>query len=406
MGTKIEWAEETWNPIRTINGPGYHCTKVSEGCQNCYAEKFNKRFGNGQPFDNSEGSFYLFKDCLEKPLHWKKPRKIFVQSMGDLFHEDVPDEFIAKVWDVMWKCSQHTFLVLTKRPERMKKWVEENAYAKHFGWGQEERAPFVPGDLIHIDDLWMRNMCGWEHVDKCDCNNGYICDCPPDDESDSCEHGNRLCMSYNCPIACSNPSEKKLKENGLEGQYEIDDEGYSVECDWMEIFKRPRYAFASNVWLGVTAENQARADERIPVLLQTPTAKRFVSIEPMLGSVDLSREYLSYTCGGYPFPVLASQYRTRLIDLLDWVICGGETGPGARPMHPDWVRSLRDQCQGAGTPFFFKSWGDWAPEWLHVSGPPLYRWNPELPGMLRVGKKKAGRLLDGRTWDEMPGVES
>lgn len=410
MPTKIEWASETINPIRTADG-GYHCTKISPGCANCYAEVINNRFGNKKPFDNTPVEFVLKESELEKPLRWKKPKRIFVQSMGDLFHPDIPDELISKIWDAMWKAQHHTFLILTKRPERMKQWIKENAYKKHFGWVPEERTPFAPSDLIHLDDLFERNMCGWESVDKCDCNGGYICDYPPDDESDTCEHGNRLCMPYNCPIACANPTEKKLKENGLDGQYEIDEEGYSVDCDWMEIFERPRNAFVSNVWLGATVENQPQAEERISILRQIPAAKHFVSVEPMLGPVDLKLgpyppcnhrgcyNHITHPCER------CGRLQGRLP--IDWVICGGETGPKARPAHPDWVRSLRDQCQNAGVPFFFKSWGDWGP--AHITKDSDFGQvisdteNPDSkPGMAKIGKKKAGSLLDGREWNEFP----
>ena len=256
--TRIEWAEVVWNPVSG-------CTPISEGCQNCYAKRMANRLRGrcGYPADDPF-RVTLHPEKLEEPLKWKKPRRVFVCSMGDLFHEQVPDEYIAKVWEVMSNASQHTFLVLTKRPQRMKDFLAR------LGW------------YIHDRD-------------------GY-------------------------------PMEAVLDEGGK----------YTLK----------------NVWLGVTAENQQRADERIPILLQIPAAVRFVSIEPMLGPVVIPEEW------------------------PDWVICGGETGPGARPIHPDWVRSLRDQCQVAGTPFFFKSWGEWAEH--------------------KVGKKKAGRLLDGRTWDEIP----
>jgi len=336
MPTKIEWATDTWNPIRTID-LGYHCTKISEGCANCYAERLNKRFGNGQPFDSSNGVFHPYIDCFEKPLHWKKPRRIFVQSMGDLFHEDVPDKFLDYIFAVMAKASQHTFMVLTKRPERMQKYILKAMY----------------------------------------------------DEN------------------CS-----------YQGWYEVIDALGIPDVTPME-----------NVWCGVTAENQARADERIPILLEIPVAKRFVSIEPMLGPVDL-REWLA-DCGCVR---CQRRYFTDLDELeysdndntkcpecgcdivsysgykeilkLDWLICGGETGPGARPMHPGWVRSLRDQCQAAGVPFFFKSWGDW---WPGEKGR-LYRkqtidWSDGQP-MVKSGKKNAGRLLDGVEHSEFPEVRS
>lgn len=208
--------------------------------------------------------------------------------------------------------------------------------------------------------------------------------------------------------------------------------------DWLLLTKRPMnirkmlpadwgYGYP-NVWLGTTAENQEQADARIPHLLATPAAVRFVSCEPLLGPVDLGR--VSYTEGGgthldalrgkHGVPGVWSGPGKR----LDWVICGGESGPGARPMHPDWARSLRDQCQAAGVPFFFKQWGEFepiCPSWGSAAGCAddmagcihldrdgyVYRRHENAPAhshaIRRVGKKAAGRLLDGRTWDETPG---
>lgn len=408
MGTKIPWCDETINPIK-VKGGGYHCTKVSPGCDNCYAERTNcnkfMNIGNYQPFDGQKVEFELDEVVLEKPLHWKRPRKIFVQSMGDLFHPDIPDEYISKVWDAMWAAQQHIFLILTKRPERMLAFIRENAYAKHFGWEDNERVPFKPGDLIHIDDLWMRDMCGWTAPGKCDCNGGYICDYPADEHSGQCEHGNRFCLSRECPIACDNPPKEVLTENDLEGQYEIDKEGYSIDCEWMQLHTRPKDAYADNVWLGVTAENQEMADLRIPILLQIPAAVRFVSVEPMLGHINIAG-YLGWN--GLRRMGDGLLYRWAA-PKIDWVICGGETGPKARPMHPDWVRSLREQCQAAGVPYFFKQWG----EWVHESQAPdiLENYNPEFffdrvnsKGFARVGKKIAGDLLDGKQYHEFPEV--
>jgi protein gp37 len=175
-----------------------------------------------------------------------------------------------------------------------------------------------------------------------------------------------------------------------------------------------------NVWLGVTAENQQRADERIPILLQIPAAVRFVSVEPMLGPVDLTQidiggnvwiNSLTGDCKSYhPYGGMWKINESK--NKLDWVICGGETGPGARPMHPEWARSLRDQCQAAGTPFFFKQWG----KYISISQMPedTYRawdihhgtevgWEHDKP-VWKVGKKFAGRLLDGREHNEYPEV--
>mgnify|MGYP001590120545 FL=1 len=159
-----------------------------------------------------------------------------------------------------------------------------------------------------------------------------------------------------------------------------------------------------NVWLGTTAENQEQADKRVPLLLQTPAAVRFISAEPLLGPIDLTPFI--------PIPDGPAHIKRVFPPSLDWVIVGGESGPGARPMHPDWARSLRDQCQAAGVPFFFKQWGEWASDQMLESGRGDTSRSRQVAGdglcdsvwMTRFGKKAAGRLLDGRTWDEFPKV--
>lgn len=277
--TKIDWANYTWNPISG-------CSPASEGCQNCYAERVSKRF----------------KLPWGKPtIHWERlyhskfpatPSRIFVCSMSDLFHEDVNPEWIWQIWAAFRQRPGHTFIVLTKRAERMRSILSE---------------------LL-------------------------------------------------TPLP--------------------------------------------NVWLGVTAENQARADERIPLLLRTPAAKRFVSVEPMLGEISLRK---------YAYSRFCRTVRRELTGIdqpsLDWVICGGESGDGARPMHPDWARSLRDQCKSAGVPFFFKQWGEFAPcEWdgLGICPECGEEHGRVIPGqldsapMIRVGKKAAGHLLDGVEHREFP----
>src|SRR6185312_15743750 len=191
--------------------------------------------------------------------------------------------------------------------------------------------------------------------------------------------------------------------------------------DWLLLTKRPQNFAArspwqngelpQNVWLGTTVENQEEADRRIPHLVAIDAAKRFLSCEPLLGPIDLTHIPGPDTFGEVP-----------ALALIDLVIVGGESGPGARPMHPDWARSLRDQCQAAGVPFFFKQWGEWFPGELNDGGDCVYA-DPDIDhdpsadtwdfrrakytsidgtGMLRVGKKRAGRLLDGRAWDEVP----
>jgi len=228
----IEWTDSTWNPVTG-------CTKISPGCKHCYAETFAERW-RGVPGHPYEQGFDLriWPERLRLPLTWKKPRMIFVNSMSDLFHEDVPVDIVEKVFDVMGEASWHVFQVLTKRAERL------------------------------------------------------------------------------------------------------------VEL-------APRLEWHPNVWMGVSVET-AKYLWRVEQLRGVPAGVRFLSIEPLLGPIDGVN-----------------------LEGIDWVIVGGESGPGARPMNPKWVRSIRDQCRRAGVPFFFKQWGG-------------------------VQKNRGGRALDGRTCDEMP----
>lgn len=316
--TKIEWTDETWNPVTG-------CTPASTGCLNCYAKRMAKRLAGrfGYPEAPHEFDVTLHEDRLIQPIQWKKPRMVFVCSMSDLFHEDVPSKFIKRdVWSVMVDAKQHIFQLLTKRPERALELL-----GNHTPW-------------------------------------------------------------------------------------------------------------PSNVWLGVSCENQEQADKRIPLLLATPAAVRFVSLEPLLGAIDveewLEPNYASIIAEAEWEPVSPDDPR---YNELDWVIVGGESGPGARPMHPQWARDIRDQCREALTPYFFKQWGAWAVKDTYArfcsstgNKLPASRcfgvldpdgtwhaystgWNarPEDPDtgeayMVRVGKKRAGRLLDGREWNLMPEV--
>jgi protein gp37 len=337
MPTKIEWAEESWNPVTG-------CTPVSEGCRNCYARRMARRLAGrcGYPEAPHHFGVTLHPDRLEQPLRWKKPRVIFACSMGDLFHEDVPDAFVAEIWMRMALAERHTFLVLTKRPERMEEFVR-----------------------------------------------------------------------------------------GFEAEWSDD----RAET-WRE-FKSP----LPSVWLGVSIENQKTADERVPPLLQTPAAVRFVSCEPLLGPVNLS-PYLANNslykaeqhAGRFHYHgeqqddgsvVAVCDDGIRFSDGVDlhWLIVGGESGPGARPMHPDWAQSLRDQAQAAGIPFFFKQWGSWLPNDDRYGADPGYHYNSrhiclnqagdsfdgwmessgeKIVVMARATKRAAGRLLDRREWNEMP----
>jgi protein gp37 len=318
----IEWTDATWNPVTG-------CSKVSAGCTNCYAERVSHRFGwTAKPWNATYAAenVRLHPERLEQPLRWTKPRRVFVNSMSDLFHEQVPFEFIDQVFAVMALTERHTFQVLTKRPQRMLAYFQD----------LDERASRTPAR-------------GFRKV-------------PYED--------GRYCVVL----------EKALPD--MVRRYGL------IERHWP----------LKNVWIGVSVENQGAADERIPLLLQTPAAVRFLSCEPLLGPVDLSA-YKPFDgecyCQDRP-----NGCKPRLAigcpeTAIDWVIVGGESGPHARPMHPDWVLSLRDQCQDAGVPFFFKQWGEFVPvDWVRAgsSGFPVRR----------VGKKAAGRLLDGRTWDEYP----
>ena len=327
--SKIEWTDATWNPITG-------CTQISEGCANCYAKRNAEgrlRGKYGYPADDPfRVTFHV--DKIDQPLKWSRPRKIFVCSMGDLFHEDVTDEMLDDVFDVMALASHHTFLILTKRPERMKEYL------------------FMLPDRIGYGDVFCEAV---REIDQDD----------PDFTG-----------------AVMNRWVKKA---------------LSVEAGVENIAKLEQGFPLPNVWLGVTAENQQRADERIPVLLQIPAAKNFVSVEPMLGPVDISEYLLGERGHASEAPMLSP---------LDWVICGGETGANARPLHPDWVRGLRDQCQMAGVPFFFKSWGDWYPNWSEMSRDDIDYDKPHVSvgrlSFVHCGKKQSGRLLEGRTWDEEP----
>jgi protein gp37 len=234
----IEWTESTWNPVTG-------CTKVSPGCAHCYAETFAERFRgvSGHPYERGF-DLTLRPERLELPLMWKRSRRIFVNSMSDLFHPAVPDEFISKTFETMARANWHQFQVLTKRPERA---------------------------------LQLSDSLPW----------------------------------------------------------------------------------APHIWMGASVENQ-RWTARVDALRKIPAAVRFLSCEPLLGPLELD---------------LAG---------IGWVIAGGESGPRARPMKPEWAEAIRDQCSEQGVSFFFKQWGAF-----------------DCYGR-RIGKRRSGRTLAGRTWDEMP----
>ena len=338
MGAKsqIEWTEATWEPITG-------CSKCSSGCDNCYAimlaagrlrhhrhYKGLTQITNGRP--NWTGELRFNEDLLAQPLRWRQAKRIFVCSCGDLFHPQVPDAWIDRIFAVMALATRHTFQVLTKRPERAMAFI-------------------TPQRREAVE----RRM--WDHQPK---------------------RGPEIC--------------------------------------WPLI---PEHWPLPNVWLGTSVENQAAADKRIPELLATPAAVRWVSIEPLLGPVDLS-QWLKHWHIPVP-PAPDGDCPPRSVPAIRWVVVGGESGKAARPMHPAWARGLRDQCAAAGVPFFFKQWGEWAPQsqsgWTRIGGR-RYRsiflsqdggqhdFNDLMDGgrelMLRAGKRDAGALLDGVEHREFP----
>ena len=328
--TNISWADATWNPI-------VGCSLVSPGCTNCYAMRdahrivasgvthyqglVEKRHGKAV----WTGKVALAPEAvLTKPLRWRRPRRIFVNSMGDLFKESVPDAWIDRVFAVMALAPQHQFQLLTKRSKRMREYMTNaGAYDRILRAAEPFRAA-----------------------------NGAL-----------------------CRIPISNPMDA---------------------------------AFWPHLWLGVSAEDQARADERVPDLLATPAAVRFISAEPLLGALRLheirSEGRTIDALRGETWVPQAEGVRYDLrrwphAPRLDWVIVGGESGPGARPMQPDWARDLRDQCAAAGVPYFFKQFGEYGPNGLIDDD------GRKIPGsewLDRLGKKLAGRRLDGVEHNAFP----
>ena len=338
--SKIEWTDATINPV-------VGCTKVSPACENCYAETMAKRLAAMAEADYSKGKKLdgktKYRDVIEhgkwngeisadapamlKPLYWKKPRRIFVVSMGDLFHEKVPFDYIAAMFGVMAACPQHTFQVLTKRPKTMRLFFN-----------------YIKCESIEAEE-----------------SGSVIC--------------RRKMLKFIYPDAGWNAA-------------------HSPDLPWP----------LPNVWLGTTVENQTCADERIPPLLDTPAAVRFVSCEPLLGPIDLCRRFKYPICkewlaaGGDPNVYGKYHWRKQALYSvdwkgLDWVIAGGESGPGARPMDPDWIRDLRDQCTTARVPFLFKQWGAWHGAKSNAAGCDSYA-------------KKGGRTLDGKLHDAYPTTET
>jgi protein gp37 len=331
--SEIGWTDATWN---VLTG----CTRVSPGCAHCYIERtppFRGAAGQPRPFvrvgnaSTTRGGLQLHLDRLDLPLRWRRPRRIFVNSLSDLFHDDVPDELIDRVFAVMALAPMHTFQVLTKRPERMRSYMTRPK----------------PGNNYHVDN----DGTGWK----------------PGTDVQWRMLGAVTSLFGKVSPTALNRASAWHESHGIQ------------EETFLPHWPLP------NVWLGVSVENQHFADERIPLLLATPAAVRFISAEPLLGPVDLGAWLTAnVTVCGTIDPIklralaqVAAAARKLGGPFLDWVIVGGESGNGFRPMPHEWVRSLRDQCTAADVPFFFKQWGGPTP-------------------------KSGGRWLDGRLHDEMP----
>lgn len=369
--TSIEWtrgddgaAGSTWNPVRG-------CSRLSPGCGGanhqggCYAEKIAARFsGPGQPFEGFAertthggrwtGKMAVAWDMVDQPIRWRKPRRIFANSMSDLFHKGLYRNDVAIIYGTAIAAvllRGHTIQILTKRSDHMR-------------------------DLLNDKAFW--------------------------DAANDRAAG--LIMHHNHPrTPAGDAAEAAFRSYGP---------------------KAP----PPGIWLGVSVEDQQRADERIPDLLATPAAVRFLSCEPLLGEVDtawaVSPNRLDIAAGFLKRGTFSPGLET--LRPLDWVIVGGESGPRSRPMHPDWARGLRDQCAVAGVPFFFKQWGNWREAREgdtfdtsrgRANKPPAFIVKPDdgtlhcfMPRdadprcrvMLEVGKKAAGAELDGKLHREFP----
>lgn len=329
--TKIEWADHTFNPWEG-------CQKVGPGCDHCYAEARNARFGGGQAINWGPGAPRRRTSASNwaKPQRWNaghaeffaqhgRRQRVFCASLADVFDNAVPDQWRADLFTLISETPHLDWLLLTKRV----------------------------GNVARMLPVWWEDPAAWP---------------------------------------------------GGAGAH-------------------------ANVWLGITVVNQAEADRDIPKLLAVPARVRFLSIEPLLGPINLADMEVDQGAAYLdPLTYWSAEEMTEMWGVptpehnrIDWVICGGESGPQARPMHPDWARSLRDQCDGAGVPFLFKQWGEWVPRgpvhWGYpiVENVPRFRMTDRGENgqdlaaeggnhvwMNRAGKKAAGRLLDGRTHDAFP----
>lgn len=368
--TGIRWAGSTLNPC-------YGCSPVSPACDHCYAARMAGRLGKLTEGTHKDGQWTgkinLHPERMLQALRWSKPRRIFVGSMTDIFHPAIPDSFLDEIFGVMLACEyldnqkRHQFILLTKRPERMRAYLSQEP----------------PTSMIR---RWATANDGVIHLDN------------PD-----------ILFSEAVGGYCS-------------GEWDEYGRLAGESKDWG--FPNGQFPLPNTI-LMATIEDQPRADERMPILAELTGMgwHTGVSVEPMLGPVDLTHwleGWMCRKCGVARLPMGEHGYcDCPLPDdpdeaqgdhrpgMIDWVICGGESGPDARPMHPDWARSLRDQCAAAGVPFFYKQTGEWAPARAAGIYPGVPRADyTDGTCLLRVGKHAAGRLLDGVEHNEFPEARS
>ncbi len=347
MSTKIEWTDRTWNPLAG-------CTMVSRACENCYAMRMafrlehmgqDKYKGTTRKTEGGKiiwtGKINIDEKALLQPLKWKKPQRVFVNSMSDLFHENIGFSIIDSVIAMMAITPHITYQILTKRADRMEWYMNR----------------FKSLPTVHM----------------------------------------AVAANY---LGLSEEQIQKIRT-----------------VNWP----------LPNVWLGTTIENQKEADKRIPHLLNCPAAVRFVSCEPLVGPINLNGDkwgkiidtpegkYQDYLMGRELVPMSDGSYSAQWKGRIDWVITGGESGPNAEPSHPDWFRSLRNQCEAAGVPFFFKQWGEWMPysgtlkdltfqKGFFISklnGRPVHL-EEGMAFMQKLGKNVSGNQLDGKVYNEFP----
>lgn len=338
--TKIEWATKVWNPVTG-------CTPISAGCANCYAKRMANRLKGRHGYDAADPFKVTIhtEDKFLEPLKWRKPSNVFVCSMGDLFHKDVPTLEIDKVFAIAAISPKHNFMFLTKRPDRMATYFDTPAKKLAERWEDVIYSMGISAGDDEIDTVasFLHNICGL---------------------------------------------------------------GWPLK----------------NIWLGVSVEDQKAADDRIHYLNEISAAVKFVSCEPLLSEINFEKslgESLKWHAGG-------------LKNCISWVISGGETGHNARPVHPDWIRSIRNQCDSGGIPFFFKGWGEFKngsdyinlktsnhivltngefarwdnDDWKSISKKySVNQFNDLKPFVVcKTGKKQSGDLLDGKQYHEFPKI--